>query len=121
MNKLLLSSAIVTLALTGCASSDKYHANEVVDANRSNGTVDVGFYHNGAPLTDSGEKADWTDAMETARTVCKKWGYSEVEPMNKRIYSQGRVNGYGFLTNGRVWVRFLCTGEATFNVQNKAK
>ncbi|WP_460174421.1 hypothetical protein [Turicimonas sp. TL08] len=115
--KVFLFSCVVSLA--GCASSNKYMADEIIDANRPNGTVDVGFYHSGAPLSDDGQSANWTHAIDVARRMCKKWGYNDAEPINNRINWEGRVNGYGYLLNGKIWMRFLCTGEETINVQHK--
>lgn len=118
MKKIILP-LIPVFFLVGCASSSQYRADEIVDANRSNGTVDVGFFHSGAPLTDNGEKADWTNALDVARRMCQKWGYADAEALNNRINWQGRVNGYGYLLSGKIWARFLCIGEETINVRNK--
>ena len=118
MKKIILC-LLPAFLLVGCASSNKYRADEIIDANRSNGTVDVGFFHNGAPLSDSGEKADWTNALDVARRVCQKWGYADAEALNNRLNWQGRVNGYGYLLNGKIGVLFLWSGEESINVQNK--
>lgn len=119
--KKIVFAVLPLFFLVGCASSSQYRADEIVDANRSNGTVDVGFFHSGAPLTDNGEKADWTGALEVARNMCKKWGYSDAEPINNRINNKGIRNGYGYLCNGTVWARFLCTGEETLKVKHKGE
>ena len=81
---------------------------QVVGGNRSAGIVNVGFYHQGAPLLDGGEDADWTSAPYIAEQTCKKWGYAGAEQLNQLAHTQGFFNGYGFLLRGTVYQKFQC-------------
>nr|DAS20069.1 MAG TPA: YecR-like lipoprotein [Caudoviricetes sp.] len=109
MKKLFLTFALTGCAtvLVGCATSAGLPM-QVVGGNRSAGIVNVGFYHQGAPLLDGGEDADWTSAPYIAEQTCKKWGYAGAEQLNQLAHTQGFFNGYGFLLRGTVYQEFQC-------------
>lgn len=86
MKKVLLSLSVLASIsfLSGCVTSTGKPV-EVVDADRSAGTVEIGYVHAAnIPLMDDGENARWDMAIALADEVCKRWGYKcadELTPM----------------------------------------
>ncbi|EFE8002761.1 TPA: hypothetical protein PBP03_003436 [Escherichia coli] len=94
--------------LAGCASS-KGKPVEVVDANRSAGTVEVGFVHSAnIPLTDDGRYAHWGEATSIASRVCARWGYERALELTPHTRIKGMQNMYGQLLNGSVTKLYQC-------------
>ncbi|HBC1013334.1 TPA: hypothetical protein IGZ65_005097 [Escherichia coli] len=103
-----ITSLLFIGILTGCASS-RGEPVEVVDANRSAGTVEVGFVHaDNFPLSDDGRYANWGDAIQIASEVCARWGYDRAEELTPHSRIKGVKNRYGFLLNGSITKLYQC-------------
>lgn len=100
----------IAVTLTGCATSRGKPVN-IVGGNRAAGVVQIGYVHtSNIPLIDNGENANWGDAHGLAMNVCKRWGYENAELMTRFTRTEGRINGYGQLLNGVIYVQYQCYG-----------
>lgn len=110
MKKVLLSlSVLASISLLGGCATSTGKPVEVVDADRSAGTVDIGYVHaDNIPLMDNGENARWDMAIVLADEVCKRWGYKCADELTPHSRSEGIKNAYGMLLNGSVTKKYMC-------------
>jgi hypothetical protein len=101
------SLLILCLALSGCASLQG-GVPDVIDANRAAGRVRLGFMHSDPTYSD-GTEINWALGASQANDTCRKWGYSGAEPLNRKVWWQGRYNGYGAKLMGTFYVDYQCT------------
>lgn len=77
------------ISLNACVSSTGKET-DIVAADKSAGIVKIGFqnFHGGSPfyvIQDQGLDANWESGMIKAKAVCRKWGYSDAEWLNKTV------------------------------------
>ncbi|MBV9694833.1 MAG: hypothetical protein JO261_14135 [Alphaproteobacteria bacterium] len=92
------------LGLTACESTKVLQA---TGGSRADGTVNLSFNYG---LFEQ-PKIDWGAALETARTSCKAWGYSDAQKFGGGLQHCEAMNGYGQCMAWAVTVTYQCTGH----------
>ena len=98
MKKVLLSLSVLASIsfLSGCAISTGKPV-EVVDTDRSAGTVEIGYVHAAnIPLMNDGENARWDMAIALA------------DELTPHARTEGRKNAYVFFLYGSVTKKYMC-------------
>jgi hypothetical protein len=105
MKRIMMIAAAAAM-VGACATTKTMQA---IGGSRSDGVVRLAYEYN----MFENPQVDPVQALETARSRCKVWGYTDAEAFGAGTQQCQQSNAYGSCIKTMVTVEYQCTGANT--------